>query len=60
MVTSGTNRIKSAYMFVNERSQSFGRMGIARMIERAWRGCQAAIPGACPHAPAFRRLRPSG
>ena len=27
--------LKSAYTFVNERRQPFGRMGIARMIERA-------------------------
>ena len=27
--------IKSPYVFVNERGQPFGRMGIARMIERA-------------------------
>ena len=26
---------KSAYVFVNERGQQFGRMGIARLIERA-------------------------
>src|SRR5262249_8975517 len=26
---------KSAYLFVNERGEPFGRMGIARMIERA-------------------------
>jgi site-specific recombinase XerD len=30
-----TNGIKSAYVFVNERGHPFGRMGIARMIERA-------------------------
>ena len=27
--------IRSAYVFVNERAQPFGRMGIARMVERA-------------------------
>jgi type 1 fimbriae regulatory protein FimB/type 1 fimbriae regulatory protein FimE len=27
--------IRSAYVFVNERGQPFGRMGIARMVERA-------------------------
>ncbi len=27
--------IASSYVFVNERAQPFGRMGIARMIERA-------------------------
>ena len=31
-----------AYVFVNERGQPFGRMGIARMIERA--GADAGIP----------------
>jgi site-specific recombinase XerD len=34
--------IKSAYVFVNERGEPFGRMGIARMIERA--GEAAALP----------------
>jgi site-specific recombinase XerD len=34
--------IKSAYVFVNERGQPFGRMGIARMIERA--GEAAKLP----------------
>jgi type 1 fimbriae regulatory protein FimB/type 1 fimbriae regulatory protein FimE len=33
---------KSAYVFVNERGQPFGRMGIGRMIERAGEG--AALP----------------
>jgi type 1 fimbriae regulatory protein FimB/type 1 fimbriae regulatory protein FimE len=33
---------KSAYVFVNERGQPFGRMGIGRMIERA--GEVAALP----------------
>ena len=33
---------KSAYAFVNERGQPFGRMGIGRMIERA--GEAAALP----------------
>ena len=32
----------SAYLFVNERGDPFGRMGIARMIERA--GEDAALP----------------
>jgi len=31
---------KSAYAFVNERGQPFGRMGIARMIERAGEAAQ--------------------
>ena len=33
---------KSAYVFVNERGQPFGRMGIGRMIERA--GEAATLP----------------
>jgi site-specific recombinase XerD len=34
--------LKAAYVFVNERGQPFGRMGIARMIERA--GEAAKLP----------------
>jgi site-specific recombinase XerD len=34
--------IKSAYVFVNERGQPFGRMGIGRMVERA--GEAAKLP----------------
>jgi integrase len=30
-----TDGIKAAYVFINERGQPFGRMGIGRMIERA-------------------------
>jgi site-specific recombinase XerD len=37
-----TKGIKSAYVFVNERGQPFGRMGIGRMIERA--GQVAELP----------------
>ena len=29
------NGVKGAYVFINERGQPFGRMGIGRMIERA-------------------------
>ena len=36
------NGIKAAYVFINERSQPFGRMGIARMMERA--GEAAGLP----------------
>ena len=36
------NGIKAAYVFINERGQPFGRMGIARMIERA--GEAAGLP----------------
>ena len=34
--------IKGAYVFINERGQPFGRMGIGRMIERA--GEAAGLP----------------
>ena len=30
-----SNGIKAAYVFINERGQPFGRMGIARLVERA-------------------------
>lgn len=36
--------IKSAYVFVNERGQPFGRMGIARMIERAGGAAKLSFP----------------
>jgi integrase len=36
--------IKSAYVFVNERNQPFGRMGIARMIERAGEAAKVPFP----------------
>ena len=36
------NGIKGAYVFINERGQPFGRMGIGRMIERA--GEAAGLP----------------
>ena len=50
---------KAAYVFVNERGQPFGRMGIGRMIERAGEAAEAALPCARPHAPPFNRLRSS-
>jgi site-specific recombinase XerD len=37
-----TEGIASSYVFVNERGQPFGRMGIARMVERA--GEAARLP----------------
>jgi site-specific recombinase XerD len=37
-------RAKSAYVFVNERGQPFGRMGIARMIERAGEAAKLPFP----------------
>ena len=36
--------IKSAYVFVNERGQPFGRMGITRMIERAGEAAKLSFP----------------
>ena len=35
---------KSAYVFVNERGQPLGRMGIGRMIERAGEGAKVPFP----------------
>jgi type 1 fimbriae regulatory protein FimB/type 1 fimbriae regulatory protein FimE len=35
---------KSAYVFVNERGQPFGRMGIARMVERAGEAAKLPFP----------------
>ena len=45
--------IKSAYVFVNERGEPFGRMGIGRMIERA--GEAAKLPFAV-HVHMLRQL----
>jgi integrase len=39
------NRTKGAYVFINERGQPFGRMGIGRMVERA--GEAARLPFRC-------------
>jgi site-specific recombinase XerD len=36
--------IKSAWVFVNERGEPFGRMGIARMIERAGEAAKLSFP----------------
>jgi len=36
--------IKSAYVFVNERGEPFGRMGIARMVERAGETAKLPFP----------------
>jgi len=36
--------ITSAYVFVNERGEPFGRMGIARMIERAGEAAELPFP----------------
>jgi site-specific recombinase XerD len=37
-------RIKGAYVFINERGQPFGRMGIGRMIERAGEAARLPFP----------------
>jgi site-specific recombinase XerD len=36
--------IKAAHVFINERGQPFGRMGISRMIERAGEAAQLPFP----------------
>ena len=36
--------IKGAYVFVNERGQPFGRMGVGRMIERAGEAAKLPFP----------------
>ena len=43
------NGIKGAYVFINERGQPFGRMGIGRMIERAGEaaGCRSRCTSTC-------------
>ena len=38
------NGTKGAYVFINERGQPFGRMGIGRMIERAGEAAGLAFP----------------
>ena len=41
---NGSNGIKGAYVFINERGQPFGRMGIGRMIERAGEAAGLPLP----------------
>jgi type 1 fimbriae regulatory protein FimB len=56
-------RIKSAYVFNNERGQPFGRMGIARMIERAGEAAGLSFPVHVPQCCATRQdthWRPAG
>jgi site-specific recombinase XerD len=36
--------VKSSYAFINERRQPFGRMGVARMIERAGEAAKLPFP----------------
>jgi site-specific recombinase XerD len=38
------NGIKGAYVFINERGQPFGRMGIGRMVERAGEAARLPFP----------------
>jgi type 1 fimbriae regulatory protein FimB/type 1 fimbriae regulatory protein FimE len=38
------NGIKAAYVFINERGQPFGRMGIGRMVERAGEAARLPFP----------------
>jgi hypothetical protein len=53
------NGIKAAYVFINERGQPFGRMGIGRMIERAGEAAGLPFP-VHVHAAAFDRIRTGG
>jgi hypothetical protein len=46
--------IKSDYVFLNERGQPFGRMGIGRMIERACEAAKLPFPVHVPHADGIR------
>jgi site-specific recombinase XerD len=38
------DRTKGAYVFINERGQPFGRMGIGRMVERAGEAARLPFP----------------
>ena len=60
--------VKPGYVFVNERGHPFGRMGIARMVERAGEAAKLPFPAldgirigsprnGYPAAPAFPRAR---
>jgi Phage integrase family len=51
--------IKAAYVFINERGQPFGRMGIGRMVERAGEAAGLPFP-VHVHAAAFDRIRIGG
>ena len=42
--TNAKKGIKSDYVFLNERSQPFGRMGIGRMVERAGEAAKLPFP----------------
>jgi hypothetical protein len=47
-------------VFINERDQPFGRMGVARMIERAGEAAGLPFPVHVQHAAAFDGIRTGG
>jgi integrase len=49
-----------AYVFIDERGQPFGRMGIGRMIERAGEAARLPFPVHVQHAAAFDGIRTGG
>jgi integrase len=49
--------IKAAYVFINERGQPFGRMGIGRMIERAGEAAGLPFPVHVHHAATLDGIR---
>jgi type 1 fimbriae regulatory protein FimB/type 1 fimbriae regulatory protein FimE len=55
-----SNGIKAAYVFINERGQPFGRMGIGRMIERAGEAAELPFPVHVHIAPPLDRVRSGG
>jgi integrase len=55
-----SNGIKAAYVFINERGQPFGRMGIGRMIERAGEAAGLPFPVHVHIAPPLDRIRSGG
>jgi type 1 fimbriae regulatory protein FimB/type 1 fimbriae regulatory protein FimE len=55
-----SNGIKAAYVFINERGQPFGRMGIGRMIERAGEAAGLPFPVHVHIAPPLDRVRSGG
>jgi hypothetical protein len=56
----GKEGTSSAYVFVNERNQPFGRMGIGRMIERAGEAAGLAFPVHVHMPAALDRIRTGG
>jgi hypothetical protein len=55
-----SNGIKAAYVFINERGQPFGRMGIGRMIERAGEAAGLPFPVHVHIAPPLDWIRSGG